>query len=837
MLRRFLGPVTELAKPAMPSSHCFDATGRVNYEDNSMKTFFILLAAFAVSLHAAPLSITITTPPPAESGYFKLGAAKNPGGHELSVDSRSLRLDGQPWLPVMGEFHYSRCPENEWREELLKMKAGGVSIVATYVFWIHHEEVEGQFDWSGRRDLRKFVELCREVGLSVIVRCGPWCHGEVRNGGFPDWVVAHKDWKLRSTDENFLAKVKILYGEIAKQLSKLYWKDGGPVIGIQVDNEYGGSPSYLLALKQIAIEAGMDVPLYIKTGWPAMRTPMPLGELLPLYGTYAEGFWDRDIKSMSGDKWMRFIFSRLRTDGDIANDVFGKRIAKDDDDTGKYPYLTCEIGGGMMPSYHRRIFIYPHDIASVALCQLGSGSVLPGYYMYHGGVNPEGKLSTLNESQATSYPNDLPVKSYDFQAPLGEYGQINPHYHELRREHLFLHDFGPALAQMPTMLPDVRVTNRNDLTTLRWAVRSDGHSGFVFVNNYQRLQPMPAKPGVQFKLRLPDGELIFPSQPVTVAADSFFFWPFNFDLGGVKLVYATAQPICKIDDGNVRTIFFAETPGVKAEFVFDPQTLAGQASSRTVFSNVKPSRDATIKLKTQSGREIQIVLLNEADSLALWKGEFAGSERVFLSPAGLSIDGDKLKLFCDDPKNLNVEIFPAPEKVGTHEVSVKSDGLFRRYYLPLSVRGYGNAIAEPVQTAGVVREIPLSTGRSHIAIAPVDSDFTNAAIWKIKLPPDLQPGFDPILRIHYVGDVARVKLNGKLIDDNFYNGKEFEIGLKRFAPEILKGELRLEVLPLRKDAPIYLAKEAWPDFGKAESTATLQSVEIVNHYRAQLQGK
>ena len=809
----------------------------------------LILVAFgacftsALSLRADPLSAIITAPPPAETGYFKLGAAKNPGGHELSVDSRSLRLDGQPWLPVMGEFHYSRCPENEWREELLKMKAGGVSIISTYVFWIHHEEVERQFDWSGRRDLRKFVELCREVGLSVIVRCGPWCHGEVRNGGFPDWVVAHKDWKLRSTDENFLAKVKILYGEIAKQLSKLYWKDGGPVIGIQVDNEYGGSPSYLLALKQIAIEAGMDVPLYIKTGWPAMRTPMPLGELLPLYGTYAEGFWDRDIKSMSGDKWMRFIFSRLRTDGDIANDVFGKRIAKDDDDTGKYPYLTCEIGGGMMPSYHRRIFIYPHDIASVALCQLGSGSVLPGYYMYHGGVNPEGKLSTLNESQATSYPNDLPVKSYDFQAPLGEYGQINPHYHELRREHLFLHDFGPALAQMPTMLPDVRVTNRNDLTTLRWAVRSDGHSGFVFVNNYQRLQPMPAKPGVQFKLRLPDGELIFPSQPVTVAADSFFFWPFNFDLGGVKLVHATSQPICHIDADGMRTIFFAQNAGVPTEFAFDAnevsvKSAAGKVSKndgRVLIRDVKAGRNAAIELKTKSGQQLQIVLLDETDSLALWKGEWQGAERVVLSRAGVVFDDSALRFSAGSFADLNAGIFPMSKIKLAAKGS--TDGIFKHVAPPAWRIKPVSARSEQIQSAGPAREIPMSKGKSPIALAPTDDNFTNAAVWRIQLPDKLNLSNNPLLRIRYVGDVARVTLDGKLLDDNFYNGKEFEIGLKRFVPEILKGELRLEVLPLRKDAPIYLAKEAWPDFGKAESTARLQSVEIVNHYRAQLQGK
>lgn len=787
-----------------------------------MKHLFLVILGFCLanplSLKAAMLTATVPAPPPAETSYFKLGTTRSPDGHKLSVNSRSVLLDGKPWFPVMGEFHYSRYPQNEWRDELLKIKAGGVDIVATYVFWIHHEEIEGQFDWSGQRDLRKFVQLCGELGLKAVVRCGPWCHGEVRNGGLPDWVQAHnkEDWKLRSTDTNFLAAVTILYGQIAAQLNGLLWKDGGPVIGIQVDNEFGGSPDYLMALKKIAIESGLDVPFYIKTGWPATRTPVPLGELLPLFGTYADGFWDRDLTVMGGDKWMRFVFSKLRTDAAIANDLLGNRKAADEADTEKYPYLTCEIGGGMETSYHRRILVEPRDIESVVLVQLGSGSSLLGYYMYHGGQNPEGKLTTLNESQATGYPNDLPVKDYDFQAPLGEYGQINPQYHWLRRLHLFLHDFGGPLAEMPVSLPDLRPTNKTDLTTLRWAVRSDGQRGFVFVNNYQRLQPMPPKKNVQFKLNLPGGEFVFPSKPVTIPADSFFIWPFNLDLGGVKLVYAAAQPVCRVED----TFFFAETPGVKAEFVFDPNTLA---SSPAVFRRVKPGHDAAIRLKTKSGAQIQIVLLSDTDSLALWKGEFAGRECVVLSPAGLTFAGGALKVSSETPKNLRAEVFPA-----WPTMSGRKRGIFSRLDLPKPKAVSLKADIKPVKPAGPPRDIPLSTGKSHLALAPTESDFTNAAVWNIKLPANLDLNLDPILRIHYVGDIARVTLNGKLIDDNFYNGKAFDLGLKRFAPEVLNGDLRLEILPLRKDAPIYLAAEAKPNFGKAASIARVNKLEIVN---------
>ncbi len=760
----------------------------------------ILLAAFCggliftPSVHSETVSATIQTPTPAETGYFKLGTTQNPAGHEINVNSRSLLFDGQPAFPVMGEIHYSRVPQAEWRAELLKMKAGGVDIVATYVFWIHHEEIKGQWEWSGQHDLKKFLQTCGELGLKVVVRCGPWCHGEVRNGGLPDWVQAHKDWKLRSTDTNFLAATKILYGEIAKQLSGQLWKDGGPVIGIQVDNEFGGSPGYLMALKKLALEAGLDVPLYIKTGWPAMKTPVPLGELLPLFGAYPDGFWARSIKPMDGNDWENFTFKLTRTDTGVGNDTL--KVEKNGDTTGteKYPHLTCEIGGGMPASYHRRINYDERDVEAVVLTQLGSGSSLLGYYMYHGGQNPEGKLSTLQESQATGYANDLPVKSYDFNAPIGEFGQINPQFYWLRRLHLFLHDFGAPLAQMPATLPDVRVTSKNDFTTLRWSVRSDGNSGYVFVNNYQRLQPLPAKKDVQFKLSLPGGEFVFPQKPVTIPADSFFFWPFNLDLGVAKLIYATAQPICRAGD----TFYFAETPGVNAEFVFDGKTLA---AGKSEFKNLKPSRHPAIKLETKSGHAIQIVLLDETDSLALRMG----------TPVS-------------DPARLQIA-FDAPPKIVRTKVET-----------------------ELLKPAGAVREILLSGGKSHIAIAPTEADFTNAAVWKIKLSADWNAGLqsgsmkatdtnapgrrpvlqgNPLLRLRYVGDVARLTLNGKLIADNFYAGREFDLGLQRYAPEIFTGDLRLEILPLRKDAPIFIEPKHRPDFGTNESLVKLESAEIV----------
>jgi beta-galactosidase len=345
------------------------------------------LAVLASTVVAANgYTITIARPRPPLTEGFSMGEARRPDGATLTLDSSSLLLDGKRWTPVMGEFHFARYPEEEWREELLKMKAGGIDIVSTYVFWIHHEEIEGQFDWSGSRNLRRFIQVCQETGLKAFVRCGPWDHGEVRNGGFPDWLLK-KGWRTRSNDTNYLGKARILYGEIARQLDGLLWKNGGPVIGIQFENEYSGPAEHLLTLKHIGREAGLDAPIYTRTGWDQPSGRMPFGELVPLYGVYAEGFWDRVLTPMPAGYWKGFHFSHNRMDDATVSGVPGEGGAVDPPDAAKYPYLTCEIGGGMMNSYHRRILVNPKDAESTTLIKLGSGSTLPGYYMYHGGAN------------------------------------------------------------------------------------------------------------------------------------------------------------------------------------------------------------------------------------------------------------------------------------------------------------------------------------------------------------------------------------------------------------------------------------------------------------------
>lgn len=415
---------------------------------------------------------------------FQFGTEINPDGHTIEVDRYGLVIDGHHIIPVMGEMHYSRVPSHEWRREIRKMKAGGITILSTYVFWIHHEEQEGVWNWNGNLNLHRFLEICAEESMPVVLRVGPFCHGEVYLGGLPEWLVkkahdAPQMYRLRSEAPGFLAETYRFYSNIYAQVCDLMWKNGGTVIGMQIENECRGPWSYYMKLKAMALQIGFDLPFYTRTGWPKLNGKEEFGHLLPLYGDYADGFWDRALVDMPGEYSKGFTMRNTRESGVIATETFTKAELSGDNETssGKlhYPYLTCELGGGMMPSYHRRINISGKEILPLAICKLGSGSNLLGYYMYHGGTNPYNPRHTMGETQAsevTNY-NDMPYMMYDFQAPLGEMGQLNETaFHESRWLHQFLSDWGQELA-----LYDVDTLSDN------YARRGC----FEFRNNYVRI--------------------------------------------------------------------------------------------------------------------------------------------------------------------------------------------------------------------------------------------------------------------------------------------------------------------------------------------------------------
>ncbi|WP_457352651.1 beta-galactosidase [Roseateles sp. P5_D6] len=760
--------------------------------------------------------------PAPTTGHLQLGTARSPQGQTLDVNSQYLLRDGKPWLPVMGEYHYSRAPASQWDTQLRLMKAAGIDIVASYVFWNHHQEQPGAFNWKGTHDLRRFVQLAQAAGLQVVVRLGPWAHGEARYGGIPDWVV--DKMPTRGNDPEYMGHVERLYAEIGVQLKGLLWKDGGPVVGVQLENEYnvrgpGKGEDHISALRKLALKAGMDVPLYTVTGWDG--TVYPSGEVTPVFGGYPDEPWATSTRELPPKETHAFRFS-TRVSGDLGAQTQSHAPGTAETDKDKVPFLGAEYGPGLPAMYRRRTLVSPDDIAAMLPVQLGSGVNLFGYYMFHGGRNPVGVGGTgLEESTLSGGYNDTPRISYDFQAPLGPDGQQRPVLTKLRPFHYFLREHGAALATMTVRQPERSPTNPADLQTPRWSVRSKGDAGFLFFNNHVRQYAMPAQVGVRFELQLPGGTVTLPSTPVDIPNGAYFIWPINLELDGVMLRHATAQPVTRLDAGAQGIVHvFATTAGVPAEFALPDG-----------IRTLKPDANQLQRIGSRDGRAVSVLLLAPEQVEQLNVLEIAGQRRLVFSEQQAWVADGKLQLRGIGPQPLRAAVFPAlpgPRAVG---LKVGQNGLLQR----LELAGDNAQPTLQISPTRPARAVPpvLKGGLAKAAVQPIPEAFAAAATWSLKLPQPLAPNAeDVLLELDFVGDIGRVFAGSRMLDDWYYNGQRWQIGLRQFALQP-GAELQLSVLPLRGDAPVYIDAAHRPAFAAGQTqVAELRGARLLTVRRA-----
>ena len=737
------------------------------------------------------------------SGHLKLGGS-NPSGERIEVNSYYMSVGGKPVIPVMGEFHYSRYPECQWEEEILKMKAGGVTVIPTYVFWSIHEEREGVFNWEGNRNLRKFLSLCQKHNMWTVVRIGPFCHGEIRNGGLPDWLFA-KPLEIRSNDANYLKYVKRLYEEIGRQLEGLYYKDGGTIIGTQIENEhqhsaapwgitYPGEPKdmtsatydanitmigvsvqdkkittadlgdlHMKTLKKMAEEAGIQTPLYTATGW---GNAAVIGEeAIPVTAAYTYPFWAKPGMSPF------CMFKDIQKNPDYAPVRY---------DTEKYPSFCAEMGVGIQMIYTRRPIVTAKAAEALMVRTLGSGANGIGYYMYHGGSTPKmGPTAFFSDE-----PMGMPKISYDFQAPLGEFGLEHGSYRALRLLHLFLNDFSSQLAPMETVLPKgyERMTPDNR-ETLRYAARVKGKSGFVFMVNFQDHDTARVdQKDLCLRLKFADETLRIPSQGTfTLPKDESLILPFNFQMEDALLKYATAQLLLKLDDKGMDHYFFFVPEDIRPEFVFDKTTVVGK-HCYVPEAGLK----STFMVKTSGGKRFKVTTLTREQALNACK-----------------VDG----------KLLITSSMVLPE-AGRVRLLNMGDPMFRYVEYP-SAKGFKVQMKEvpSVQPEYTFRKV----GSRRLAVRFSGKEYPQVN--------------DYFLRLDYTGDVAMAFLKGELVLDHFYYGAPWQISLKRFQQELTDEELSFYIRPLRKNAPFLsdLPGEAVPDFSKG-SVVRIDSVQVVPQY-------
>jgi hypothetical protein len=516
-------------------------------------------------------------------------------------------------------------------------------------------------------------------------------------------------------------------------------------------------------------------------------------------------------------------------------------------DASDTPFMTAEMGGAVQDTYHRRPVIEPDDVAAMMPVMLGSGVNLYGTYMFQGGENPDGKLTTLQESHDSGYPNDVPVKSYDFQAPLGEFGAERESFRKLKVFDYFLDAIGPDLAAMSAHPPREQPKGSSDFSVIRAAVRSDAKRGFLFVNNYVRGSVMPVRNGAQFEIRLPGETLTIPETPITIPSGSYFIWPFNLDLGPTVLRYSTAQLFTRLKTGGTDTWVFEETPGIRSEFVFaDADGLSVDGAGATIHhsngkvtvAGIRAALGTTLTIRSRSGEAVKVMLLSQHETENAWMATIDGTPHLIETDQEYFADANQIVLRSPGISKGAFAIYPALDRpLTTSSCSLESRKL-------ANVSAYSVSVPEqhieprivPSGDAGPVPPVrlsaPLSWQPNGVAMAPPDAEFDLAARWKIAIPKNFLTGVsDVFLEVQYTGDAARLSSQGRLLDDDFYNGKTWSIGLRPFADAIREGPLDLSILPLRKDAPIYLEERFRPDFGGQSQMEKLGSLRLVPEYQ------
>ena len=304
-------------------------------------------------------------------------------------------INGKPFQFICGEMHYPRIPQEYWRDRMQRAKAMGINTISTYVFWNIHERQPGAFDFKGQVDLAKFIKTAQEEGLYVILRPGPYVCAEWDFGGYPYWLQKNKKMIYRSKDETFLNACKRYIDRLGKELSSLTVTNGGPILMVQVENEYGyygNDKVYLSRLRDMIREAGFNVPLMTCDGTGQIRSGSVEGALATVNGAIGE-----DI--------MRTI-DKVRPGG---------------------PYFVAEFYPAWFDVWGKPHTQRAIKIPAERLEWMLSHNVSLSMYMFHGGTN-----FCYTNGANTSYGYEPQPTSYDYDAPLGEYGNATPKYYAFR---------------------------------------------------------------------------------------------------------------------------------------------------------------------------------------------------------------------------------------------------------------------------------------------------------------------------------------------------------------------------------------------------------------------
>uniref|UniRef100_A0A8C3QQX8 Beta-galactosidase n=1 Tax=Cyanoderma ruficeps TaxID=181631 RepID=A0A8C3QQX8_9PASS len=319
----------------------------------------------------------------------------------IDYDSNCFVKDGKPFRYISGSIHYSRVPSYYWKDRLLKMKMAGLDAIQTYVPWNYHEPQRGTYDFFGGKDLEYFLQLANDTGLLVILRAGPYICAEWDMGGLPAWLLEKKSIVLRSSDSDYLEAVERWMGVLLPKMRPYLYQNGGPIIMVQVENEYGSyftcDYNYLrFLLKLFRLHLGDEVVLFTTDG--ASQFHLKCGALQGLYATvdFAPG-------------------------GNVTAAFLAQRSSEP-----KGPLVNSEFYTGWLDHWGHRHSVVPAETIAKTLNEILACGANVNLYMFIGGTN----FAYWNGANIPYMPQPT---SYDYDAPLSEAGDLTEKYFTLRK--------------------------------------------------------------------------------------------------------------------------------------------------------------------------------------------------------------------------------------------------------------------------------------------------------------------------------------------------------------------------------------------------------------------
>lgn len=314
-------------------------------------------------------------------------------------------LNGEKFQILSGAIHYFRIPREYWQDSLYNLKAMGFNTVETYIPWNVHEPEEGRFHFDENEDVAAFVKEAQKLGLWVILRPSPFICAEWEFGGLPAWLLRYPDMKVRTNTPLFLQKVEHYYRALFEQIADLQITRGGPVLMMQVENEYGSfgnEKEYLRSIADLMKKCGAEVPLFT-----------------------ADGAWDAVLEA-----------GNLVEDGILASGNFGSRSDENLDAMEhfferhgkKFPLMCMEFWDGWFNRWGEEIVRRDaEDLAMEVEALLKRAGI--NLYMFHGGTN----FGFYNGCSARG-ERDLPqVTSYDYDAVLTEWGEPTEKFYQIQK--------------------------------------------------------------------------------------------------------------------------------------------------------------------------------------------------------------------------------------------------------------------------------------------------------------------------------------------------------------------------------------------------------------------